>query len=136
MGFFFPVLLKDNIMTLKFNPGNLPDFASNLADALNAKIGDFNNEVTALDDAQRVAYETLEKADSEFVAKFTALAEKMHAYVSAIPLEEDDDRDELFEAVHEQLNDVLWGFQHGAMTFEFQFDEDGVNLDWWESSSC
>ena len=54
----------------------------------------------------------------------------------AAPLGEDEDREELFESVRDTLNDELWGFQHGAMTFELQFDEDGVNLDWWEASSC
>ncbi len=68
--------------------------------------------------------------------KFTDLAVELHAAVLAAPLGEDEDREELFESVRDTLNDELWNFQHGAMTFELQFDEDGVNLDWWEASSC
>lgn len=133
MGFFFPVLLKDHIMTLKFNPEYL---TPELAQTLNAKIGTFNDDVSKLNAVQAEAYRAIDQADTEFVKKFTDLAVELHAAVLAAPLGEDEDREELFESVRDTLNDELWNFQHGAMTFELQFDEDGVNLDWWEASSC
>lgn len=133
MEFFFPVLLKDNIMTLKFDPKYL---TPELARTLNAKIGTFNDDVKKLNAVQAEAYRAIDEADYEFLKKFTDLAGELHAAVLAAPLGEDEDREELFESVRDTLNDELWEFQHGTMTFELQFDEDGVNLDWWEASSC
>lgn len=124
-------------MTLKFDTEYLPEYAdAGLIDALNAKIGTFNEDVGKLNATQSDAYNAINSCDSEFTTKFTALAEELHAAVLAAPLAEGDDREELFAHVHDYLIDELWNFQHGAMTFEFQFDSDGVNLDWWEASSC
>ena len=133
MEFFIPLLLKDEIMTLKFNPEYL---TPELAQTLNAKIGTFNDDVTKLNAVQAEAYRAIDKTDAEFVTKFTNLAVELRDAVLAAPLGEDEDREELFDAVRDTLNEELWEFQHGAVTFDLQFDEDGVNLDWWEASSC
>ena len=137
MEFFIPVLLKDDIMTLKFNPKFMPEYADAvLIDALNSKIGTFNDDADKLDAAMADAYRVLRARAGDFATKFTTLAEELHAAVLAAPLGEDDDREELFACVRDTLNDELWDFQHGTMTFALQFDEDGVNLDFWEASSC
>ena len=124
-------------MTLKFNPKFMPEYADAvLIDALTSKIGTFNDDADKLDAAMADAYRVLRACAGDFATKFTTLAEELHAAVLAAPLGEDDDREELFACVRDTLNDELWNFQHGAMTFELQFDEDGVNLDFWEASSC
>lgn len=122
-------------MTLKFNTKYL-NGPSGLADALNLLTGDFNDTTDALNARQRKAFAEIDACDKEFVNNFTDMANRLHAAIMALKLDDSEDREEIFGSVHDTLNDEIHNFVHGNMTFDLTFCEDGVNLDWWEASTC
>ena len=116
-------------MSLKFESKNL-NGPSGLADKLNLLIGDFNDKTGELNSRHRRA------RDAEYVRNFEEMANRLHDAIMALQLEEDEDREEIFDAVRDTLTDELYDFVYGDMTFNLTFCEGGVNLDWWEASTC
>ena len=122
-------------MTLKFESKNL-NGPSGLADKLNLLIGDFNDKTGELNSRHRRAFAEIEACDSEYVRNFEEMANRLHDAIMALQLEEDEDREEIFDAVRDTLTDELYDFVYGNMTFNLTFCEGDVNLDWWEASTC
>lgn len=91
--------------------------------------------VTREDDTRR-AFAEIEACDAEYVRNFEEMANRLHDAIMALQLEEDEDREEIFDAVRDTLTDELYNFVYGNMTFNLTFCEGGVNLDWWEASTC
>ena len=129
-------------MTLKFESKNL-NGPSGLADKLNPLIGDFNEKTDVLNSRHRRAFAEIEACDSEieacdgeYVRNFEEMANRLHDAIMALQLEEDEDREEIFDAVRDTLTDELHNFVYGNMTFNLTFCEGGADLDWWEASTC
>lgn len=122
-------------MTLEFKPQNLP-WPSGVTDSLNAVIGNFNETTDALNARQRRAYTEIDICDGEFVNNFMEMAHRLHTAIMAVPLEDDEDREEIFETARAVLEDEVGNFVHGNMSYDLKFDESGFNLDWWEASTC
>lgn len=122
-------------MTLKFESKNL-NGPSGLSDTLNLLIGDFNEKTDELNALQRRAFAEIEACDGVYVRNFEEMANRLHDAIMALQLEEDEDREEIFDAVRDTLTGELCNFVYGNMTFNLTFCEGGVNLDWWEASTC
>ena len=129
-------------MSLKFESKNL-NGPSGLADKLNLLIGDFNDKTGELNSRHRRAFAEIEACDgeieacdSEYVRNFEEMANRLHDAIMSLQLEEDEDREEIFDAVCVTLTGELYDFVYGNMTFNLTFCEGGVNLDWWEASTC
>ena len=91
---------------------------------------------TVLSVRHRRAFAEIEARDGEYVRNFEEMANRLHDAIMALQLEEDEDREEIFDAVRDTLTDELYNFVYGNMTFNLTFCEGGVNLDWWEASTC